>query len=243
MFIQDLDFGNKSCLSDSCLFKWSVIYISKEEKFLWEHIYVFPQKLHIQTRKAGSLHDDSQFQDCSHQCINDGSKHVCLVLSLVCLKCVCPIVPYQRRNFQSDLLPRKCKNIVTVLLMLISHTKTGDSSIEDVNSIAVESWCSVNLGCGLGKNIIAWYSVVWRGGNAINYHRDSSLCNGCCTSLSTCKTHCGQGTSSTRITIQWPVGTAPEKKNYFLFVNSHQPPSPYLSARFRLLMLPCRCWV
>ena len=46
--------------------------------------------------------------------------------------------------------------------MLISHTKTGDPSIEDVNSIAEESCSSANLGCGLGKNII-----VWSGDNAI----------------------------------------------------------------------------
>ena len=142
------------------------------------------------------------------------------------------------RSFESDIFPRICKTDLKALTMLISHTKTGDPSNEDVNSIAEESCCSANLGCGLGKYIIAWHSVVW---GKCHYHRDSSLCNGCCTSLSTCKTHCGQGTSSTRITIQWPAGTAPEK--YLFFVNSTQPPSPYLSACFRLLMLPCRCWV
>ena len=44
--------------------------------------------------------------------------------------------------------------------MLISHTKTGDPSIEDVNSIAEESCCSVNLGCGLGKTSCG----MWSGG-------------------------------------------------------------------------------
>ena len=57
-----------------------------------------------------------------------------------------------------------------------------------------------------------------------------------CTSLSTCKRHCGQGTSSTRRSIQWPVDTTPKEEenlfyNFFRQItqpkpNPTQPPKP-----------------